>query len=374
MVAGEDPWIDLDSDLEGRLRALHGEIRRWPGLERLDRIAVAVFDSREDVVRTFAQSNVGPPPLERLTGRLSEYPALQALARTGRPWVDNAMRGSESREMSELGQGLARRGFRSRYAVRVQRQGALYGFIFFNSRHPGFFTDGVVEALIPYRRLIDALVVSELTSLRAMLAAVNTARQVSHYRDEETGAHLDRVSHYSRVIALSMASRHGLTDEYVEYVRQYAPLHDLGKVAIPDSILLKPGRLNAEEMAVMRTHVTHGVSIVDAMVRDHGLSALPHVDILRNVVAYHHEAYDGSGYPYGLSGVAIPLEGRILAVADVFDALTSRRPYKEPWTIEAAAALLQEQRGTKFDPECVDVFLADLAAVAAIRHRFSDDG
>jgi len=366
--------MDCDGDLEGRLRALHREIRQWPGMERLDRIAVAVYDPKDDVVRTFVQSNVGPRPLERTTGRLADHQALQSLAATGVAWIDNAMPGQAQGTAASPGHVLAQQGFRSRYAVRIHRQGRLHGFIFFNSRRPGFFTEAIRAALVPYRRLIDTLVVSELTSLRAMLAAVNTARQVSHYRDEETGAHLDRVSHYARLIAQGMAARHGLTDEYVEYVHHYAPLHDLGKVAIPDSILLKPGRLTPDEIAVMRTHVQHGIDIVDAMIRDHGLSSLPHIAVLRNVVAYHHEAADGAGYPHGLRGDAIPLEGRIVAVADVFDALTSRRPYKEPWTFEAAAALLTEQAGRQFDPECVAAFLENPASIAEVQRRFGDTG
>jgi len=122
----------------------------------------------------------------------------------------------------------------------------------------------------------------------------------------------------------------------------------------------------------MKTHVAKGLEIIDAMIQDHGLAALPHISVLRNVVGCHHEAFDGSGYPNGLRGNAIPLEGRIAAVADVFDALTSERPYKAAWSIQAAANFLQEQAGKKFDPACVEALLADMDAVVAVQQQFRD--
>jgi response regulator RpfG family c-di-GMP phosphodiesterase len=303
---------------------------------------------------------------------LSHHPALASVARTGRPWIDNAIASKPGRPGVDPTETLVRRGYRSRYVVRIQREQTLYGLIFFNSRRPGFFSNATVSALVPCRRLIDVLVVSELTSQRAMLTAVRTALQVSHYRDEETGAHLDRMSYYAQGIARRVAAKLNLSDEYVEYVFQYAPLHDIGKVAVPDNILLKPGKFTPEEFEVMKTHVAKGVEIIDAMLRDHGLEELPHRDLLRNVIGCHHESFDGTGYPHQLSGAGIPLEGRIVAVADVFDALTSKRPYKEAWTTEAAAAFLREQAGGKFDPECVEALLADPDAIADIQRRFRD--
>ena len=368
----DDPWIGSGGNLEARLHALHDEIRQWPGLERLDRIAVATFDAKDGTLRTFVRSTDGSFPFEGLTGKLTDHPELQRVAATGAPWVQDAMPEALQGHTGSPGQCLARHGYRSRYVVRIQRQDSLYGFIFFNSRQPGFFTEAIVSALVPYRRLIDTLVVSELSSLRAMLGTVQAALAVSHYRDEETGAHLNRMSHFAHCVARRLAAKRGLPEEYAEYILHYAPLHDLGKVAIPDSILLKPGRLTAEEYEVMKTHVGKGVEIVDTMTRNHGLGALPHVSLLRNIVGCHHEGFDGSGYPHGLSGEAIPLEGRIVAVADVFDALTSRRPYKDAWTNDAAFAFMKEQAGRKFDPDCVAALLAQEDAITLIQRRFED--
>ncbi|AWK90142.1 HD-GYP domain-containing protein [Azospirillum thermophilum] len=366
----DDAWVAMGGGLAERLGALHQEIRGIPGLEAVDRISVAVHDAGTDQLRTFLEANAGPRPFDRVSDRLQHHAALLHVARTGEPWVDNAIAGPERSDGP--GAQLLLHGFRSRYVVRIHRGTTLYGLLFFNSRRAGYFTDAVIAALTPFRRLIDVLVTSELTSQRAMLAAVRTALQVSQYRDEETGAHLDRMSHYAELIAQRVALQRGLSDEYVEYVFQYAPLHDVGKVAIPDNILLKPGRLEPAELEIMRGHVAKGVEIIDAMVRDHGLEALPLRSVLRNVVGCHHECYDGSGYPRGLAGEDIPLEGRIVMVADVFDALTSRRPYKEAWSNEEATAFLREHAGRKFDPACVEALLADPQAILDIQRQFHD--
>lgn len=362
----------MDGSLGDRLRALHREIRDIPNLALLDRIAVVLHDSRSDHIHTFLESNNGPRPFERVSDRLTHHPALASLAETGTPWIDNAVGLSPERFGAGVNNRLVRQGYRSRYVVRLHRTDALYGFLFFNSRQPGFFTPPILAALRPYRRLIDVLVVNKLAIQRTMLAAIRTALQVSQYRDEETGAHLDRMSHYAELIAQRVAPSHGLSDEYVEFVYKYAPLHDIGKVSVPDNILLKPGKFTPDEFEIMKTHVTKGVEIVNAMVRNHGLQALPHKNLLLNMVGCHHENVDGTGYPNGLAGDAIPLEGRIVSVADVFDALTSKRPYKEAWTNDAAAAFLREQSGRKFAPACVDAFLADPQAIAGIQQRFQD--
>jgi HD-GYP domain-containing protein (c-di-GMP phosphodiesterase class II) len=208
--------------------------------------------------------------------------------------------------------------------------------------------------------------------VRMMHAAVKVIRSVSSARDEETGSHLARMAQYARMIAEKMAAKHGMSDEFVEFVFQFAPLHDVGKVAVPDSILLKPGRLTEDEFVIMRSHVAKGVDIIDLMMRDFGLKSMPHAELLRNIVAFHHEALDGSGYPYGRKGDEIPVEARICAVADVFDALTSVRPYKKAWTNEEALALLAREAGIKFDPDCVAVMVENLDTIADIQGRFGE--
>ncbi|MCL2497943.1 MAG: response regulator [Symbiobacteriaceae bacterium] len=171
--------------------------------------------------------------------------------------------------------------------------------------------------------------------------------RASEMRDTETGAHINRVSHFSRELARGI----GLDPKFIDLIYYGSPLHDIGKVGIPDAILLKPGRLTESEMELMRTHTTLGFDIL--------LNAKSkYMEIGRNIALTHHERWDGDGYPRMIVGEAIPIEGRITAVADVFDALSSRRPYKEPWSLYRIVEYMQEQRGKQFDPQLVDVFIA----------------
>lgn len=186
--------------------------------------------------------------------------------------------------------------------------------------------------------------------------------RAAEFRDPETGAHIQRMAHYSQVIARGLAL--GLAQE--KLILDAAPMHDVGKIGIPDYILLKPGKLTPEEFEVMKGHARIGYELL----KDSGS------EIMRagaEVAISHHEKYDGSGYPNGLKGTQIPLFGRIVAVADVFDALTSERPYKRAWSLDDACRFLEEGRGKHFDPLCVEAFLAGWEEVLDIRQRFRDE-
>ncbi|MCE1239077.1 MAG: response regulator [Azonexaceae bacterium] len=186
--------------------------------------------------------------------------------------------------------------------------------------------------------------------------------RAAEFRDPETGAHIQRMAHYSLIIARGL----GLDDEKCKLILQAAPMHDVGKIGIPDYILLKPGRLNPEEFEVMKRHAMIGHELL----KDSGSEIM---QAGAEVALTHHEKYDGSGYPKGLKGTAIPLFGRIVAVADVFDALTSERPYKKAWSLDDACRLLEEGRGRHFDPLCVEAFLAGWEDVLDIRQQFRDE-
>jgi putative two-component system response regulator len=175
------------------------------------------------------------------------------------------------------------------------------------------------------------------------------------YRDNDTGEHTLRVAKYSRLIAEQL----GLPPRLCRDIYLAAPLHDVGKVAIPDHILLKPGRLTEEEMAVIRTHATIGERILAD-------SSCELIQLGAQIASSHHERWDGAGYPGGLKDTAIPIAARVVAVADVFDALTTRRPYKEPMPLDVARSYLVEHSGRQFDPACVDAFLSRWADVASI--------
>lgn len=352
-----------------RLICLHDEIKGEASLMALSRVAVALYDPASDILKTFIHSSDGDNPVDGATAPLAASPSLLQLASTGARRIVNDL-GPAAREGRDFARKLYDSGYRSSYTVPIANKGALYGFLFFNSFQEGFFQPPVVQRLRPYAELISLAVMRELDTVRMMQAAVKVIRSVSSARDEETGSHLARMAHYARLIATKMRDRHGLTDEYIEFLFQFCPLHDVGKVAVPDSVLLKPGGLTTEEFEQMKGHVAKGVEIIDLMMRDFGLKSMPYFDVLRNIVAYHHETLDGRGYPYGLSDAQIPIESRIAAVADVFDALTSVRPYKAAWSNEEALELLRRNAGTKYDPECVDILASSAQEIAAIQARF----
>ena len=170
------------------------------------------------------------------------------------------------------------------------------------------------------------------------------------------------MSNYSRLIAEQL----DLSVEQQELILRAAPMHDVGKIAIPDHILLKPGRLDADELAIMQTHAEKGFEILRG-------SKSNLLDTAALIARTHHEKWDGSGYPHGLKGDDIPLFGRVVAVADVFDALTTERPYKPAWEMERATQFMLAGSGTHFDPACIQAFLERLDDAVVIRNRFQDD-
>jgi response regulator RpfG family c-di-GMP phosphodiesterase len=185
--------------------------------------------------------------------------------------------------------------------------------------------------------------------------------RAAEFRDPETGEHLQRMAHYSSLIA----KRLGMTQAEQDLIFAAAPMHDVGKVGIIDKILLKPGRFDEAEFEQMKSHAEIGYQLLQG-------SSSKTLQIAAEIARGHHEKWDGSGYPQGLSGEDIPVHCRIVAVADVFDALTSERPYKKAWSLESALAHLEQGRGTHFDPKVVDAFVQGWDEVVAIRQRFVD--
>jgi HD-GYP domain-containing protein (c-di-GMP phosphodiesterase class II) len=251
--------------------------------------------------------------------------------------------------------------------------GRFFGLMFFDSAEPAYFSPTVTRHLALYAHLISLLIINEVSRVSALRSAIDVARKMSHTHNEETGAHLDRMARYARLIAKTLADRSPndpIDDEFVEFVFLYAPLHDVGKIAVPDRILLKPEKLSDDEFAIMKTHVAAGMGIVESIASGFHVGTGQHVDVLRNIVRYHHESWDGSGYLSGRSRENIPLEARIVTVADVFDALTTDRCYKGAWSNERAIGLMRELTGRRFDPECVNALISNLPEIEAIQAQF----
>lgn len=217
-------------------------------------------------------------------------------------------------------------------------------------------------------------VAKRILSLESRDVVIFSLAKLAEARDPETGAHLERIREYCRVIGQHLCGleefRNEIDGDFVEMLYLTSPLHDIGKVGIPDNVLLKPGALTREEFEVMKQHATIGGATLSAAASAH--PEAKYLQMARDIALSHHEKYDGSGYPAALSGKQIPLCGRIVALADVYDALTTARVYKPAYSHEVAKSIIVEGKGRHFDPAMVEAFLANEAAFVHIRERFED--
>ena len=216
--------------------------------------------------------------------------------------------------------------------------------------------------LYAHERQLTELVRERTKELeQTRLEIIRRLGRAAEFKDDETGQHVIRMSHYTRILAEAT----GMAAAEVEVLFNAAPMHDIGKIGIPEAILLKPGKLDPGEWQVMKRHPAIGAGII-------GRHAHPLLNTARIVALTHHEKWDGSGYPRGLAGEAIPLSGRIVAIADVFDALTSARPYKEAWPVERAVDFLNSNSGSHFDPRLVQLFLSSLPEILKVSAMYAD--
>lgn len=231
----------------------------------------------------------------------------------------------------------------------------------------GFFSDY-------YRHEYQERVNKEKEIAEAKLAMVYSLVKLAESRDDSTGAHIERVAQICRLLASNLRNRKKyqdyIDDEYVEKITQVSPLHDIGKVGIPDSILLKPGRLSADEYELMKTHTTIGAKTLLEVKEKFPNNRF--LDMAIEITHFHHEKWDGTGYPLGLATTAIPLSARIMAVADVYDALRSKRVYKEAFSHAESVKIIHAESGKSFDPDIITVFMEIHNEIGAVFDRLSE--
>ncbi|MEF1254291.1 HD-GYP domain-containing protein [Vibrio sp. M260112] len=271
---------------------------------------------------------------------------------------------------------LIRLGHRSSYTYPISYQGKTIGFIFFNAKETGFFAQCDVERDFAYLAQVVANQFIQLfESQRHFQASLEIALKMGHARDPETKEHLTRMGMYSELLARFLSkSLSEISHQFIHRIRLYAPFHDIGKYMIPDDILYSDRRFTPEERAVMNNHTIYGEEIIDEVVQLSGTKTVSEGEIqfIKNIVRHHHECFNGKGLPDALRSDSIPLEARIVTLADVFDALLSKRAYKPAWELSEVIEYIKFQKGKMFDPMCVDVLLANLDQFMEIRSKYLD--
>ena len=371
MAKHNDTLAELNkhTPLRDKLIATHKSINEiFPFIVR---IAITIYDPETRLLKTYLHSSGDDSPLEHYETLLDNAPSLKEILKKGMPRVVNNLLTFENGK-HEHTQRIGRQGYAASYTLPMFNNGDFIGFIFFNSNETEVFTENVLRQIDIYSHMISLMVINELSAIQTLTAAVKTTETITHVRDPETGSHLDRMSRYSRLIAIALAEKYHLDDSYIEHLFMFSPLHDIGKIAIPDHVLFKPTSLNQSEKEIMQKHPRIGRTMIDDLLGNFGLENIEHIDMLRNIAEYHHETIDGTGYPDGMKGDDIPLEARIVAVADVFDALTSKRPYKEAWSNEKAIQILNQLAGETLDQECVDALLNNIDDIEKIQKQFNE--
>ncbi len=260
--------------------------------------------------------------------------------------------------------------FQSSLSLPLVANDTTLGYTFFAATEKDCFTPEIIEQMHVYARVIARIVAGEQQPTESLRTAVASILKLNNVNRSESPAHLQRVAHYSKLIALHCAQKYDLSDSWIEHLFMFAPLHDIGKVFVPERILTKPGRLTTEEFELMKTHTLKGRDIIDHMIHCFDYSDdLHYTGMLRNIITHHHEAVDGSGYPCGLKGEEIPLEARIVAAADVLDALLTKRVYKEAWSLDKAMETLQQLSGSRLDPEFVEILSENREELLKIRNQ-----
>lgn len=374
IVFREDPLSALDtaSTYQEKLAVVHDALRkRCPGV---DRVSVALYDKQTQTLKTFIASPAEESPLSNYEATLAKDSALRKLAQDSSVRIVHDLSIYQDHDAMHS-RSIVGHGFASSYTHPIYYNKELSGFVFFNSFHNRYFRDKILDQSEVFVHLLREMIMNDMGATRALVAAMRTSVGMVQKHDMETGNHLERMTRYTRLIARYLAKKglERMNDEQIEQVTLFSALHDIGKIGIPDKILKKPERLDVEERKVMDSHPMLGRQIIDDMINHFGFEQVPYINSLRDIAELHHEAMDGSGYPHGLRGKEISLEARIVAVSDIFDALTSYRPYKSAWSNEHAFALLQLMSIDKLDKGCVSALINSPLEVGKIQKQFAEE-
>ncbi len=362
-------YLDSHADLQQKIRTIRGDLNR--SFPFIHRIAIALYNPECKLLKTHVYDEDIATDLHNYEAILPECPSLNKLALTATQRVLNDI--STLTQSSKTHSNLVHKaGYLSSVAIPLLMEGELLGFFFVNSREVNVFTEETVQHLRMLSMVLTLLLHRDLARLNVLKSTVESMKVINLHKDPETGEHLQRMASYSLLIAREVAHKFNLSDDFISYIYLYAPLHDLGKLTIGDDILLKQGPLTEAEFSIMKGHTNNGFDLARKLIKIYKLCDLPFTESLLAIIRSHHEKMDGSGYPDGLVGDEVPVEVRIIAVADIFDALTSARPYKKAWSLEDAFSEMRNLSASKLDSDCVNALINNKQQVLAIMESFKD--
>jgi len=359
------------SSLNQQLSELHHEIKNKVPL--VDRVSFSLYDSHLDMLRTYATSEVSENPSDvHQDYPLADCPSLKECAEKHLHRVINNIAATASPH-HRYAQWLIDQGYQSSFSVPTYHHQQFIGFINFNSFEQNVFSPEVQSELMPFCELINYTINSEYSLVHSILTSAELTREIYPGARQDSDQHISRISLFSRLIAIDLASAYGLEDETIEHIHLFSRLHDIGKITIPDAILLKPTPLTPDERKIMQSHIDKGLMIIDKILDNLGSPDHPCVHTLKEIITCHHEFLDGSGYPNALKGEEIPISARIVTVANVFDALTSHRPYQQAWCIPSALLEMEKMVAMgKLDGHCVNVLRDHQEYIAQILSQYPE--
>lgn len=303
--------------------------------------------------------------------------SLGKLIQSGNPRIINDLEEyTREKPIKIYNQIILNAGIKASITLPLKVSGKPVGIIFFSSIKKNVYNEGHLNFLDTLANSIAISFYQNTYIDNIIYSSVLALAKLAEARDSDTGEHLDRIKTYSRVIAEILHKNEAYTDEatleFISNIERYSPLHDIGKVGVPDSILLKPGKLTKEEYDEMKKHALYGAEVLRIAEQNMEGQGNSLFGLGIEIAEGHHEKWDGSGYPYGKKGPEIPLSARIVAIADVFDALTSRRPYKEPYSFEQSIEMINEGKGKHFDPNIIELVMSNKHRLKKVYRYFKE--
>ncbi len=338
----------------------------------VDRISIVIYHQERNTLQTYVLDEKRESDFSNYEVNFAQCQSLFEIAQEKTARIVNDMSVFSSNKKTHT-KKVEMAGYHSSFTMPLFYDDKLLGFFFINSHKKNALSTELVETLKHISVMVSLVLQQDLSAICMLKSTIESMKLISQYRDPETGEHLKRMAYFSLLIARKVAHKYQFSDEFIEHLFLYAPLHDLGKLMVPDAILLKPGKLNSDEFELMKLHTTQGKDLVEKLISIYTLQNMPFIEVLKNIIFCHHEQIDGGGYPMGLTGKDIPIEARIVAVADIFDALTSVRPYKKAWTNDQAFDELYKISKNKIEFEFVHALDHSRADIVEIQQLFQDE-